>query len=137
MTQFPVPELSQNPAAVQLRPEALAALRALDPGQGNGFLLRVLAAYLGSLDRYLAELGPARQAGDARAVKLIAHSLKSSSHHVGAVEFAELCATLERGLAGAGLEDAGVDALLARLLVEAPRVRAAVEQASQEAAARP
>lgn len=134
MTVPPVSELSLNTDAVLLRPESLAALRALDPGNGNGFVLRVLTAYLSSLDRYLADLHTAQQGGDARTVKLVAHSLKSSSHHVGAIGFAEACAALERSLGTAGLEDPAVQGLLAQVLAQAPQVRTAVQETAEGAA---
>jgi HPt (histidine-containing phosphotransfer) domain-containing protein len=52
-----------------------------------------LATYQGSLKRLLAQLGDARVPGlTLQAMRLAAHTLKSSSASMGALELARLCA---------------------------------------------
>lgn len=80
-----------------LDPDAIERLRQLDPGGSQGMLERVLRAYESSLTRQLAEIeGIARDAQD-RLLRA-AHTLKSSSAAVGALEFSRLCADVEHQL---------------------------------------
>lgn len=79
-----------------LDPDAIERLRQLDPGGSQGMLERVLRAYESSLTRQLAEIEGARDAQD-RLLRA-AHTLKSSSAAVGALEFSRLCAEVEHQL---------------------------------------
>ncbi len=104
--------------------EALARLADLDPtGQGR-LLKRLLAAFDKSLDRMVPQLEQARDAADASAVHLVAHTLKSSSATVGAMALSQRCAMVEDlarqnrlGEAAGGLQ---------QLLLEADAARDAV-----------
>lgn len=75
---------------------ALDRLRELDPGGRAGLLARVLASYAQSLTRLLGEFGAARRNGDMQALRHIAHTLKSSSASVGALQMSAQCADIER-----------------------------------------
>ena len=92
---------SPLPAAKGSRPEvldreALQRLFELDP-QGKGKLIeRVVQAFGTSTERMLPQLRSAEQTGDARAVKLVAHTLKSSSASLGATDLSRMCADLEQ-----------------------------------------
>ncbi|MBQ0958543.1 Hpt domain-containing protein [Ideonella sp. 4Y11] len=119
-----------------MRTEALAVLRSLDPAGGSMFVLRVLKTYLGSLDRYLPEILAARGRGDAAALRMVVHSLKSSSLQIGAEPFGQLCAEIERELVALGLDSPGMDQRLATLAVDAQGVRRRVEWTLAEEAAR-
>lgn len=83
---------------VHLDPRALAQLRELDPDGRHGVLMRVLAAFETSLARMLTQLQGQQPAGNAGVVAGVAHTLKSSSASVGALELAEACADVERKL---------------------------------------
>ncbi len=75
---------------------ALQRLFELDP-QGKGKLIeRVVQAFVTSTERMVPQLRSAGQTGDSRAVKLVAHTLKSSSASLGATELSRLCADLEQ-----------------------------------------
>lgn len=79
-------------------PVALGRLRELDPDGRHGVLQRVLAAFESSLNRMLLQLAAERQGGDAAVVASVAHTLKSSSASVGALDLAQACAAVERRL---------------------------------------
>jgi HPt (histidine-containing phosphotransfer) domain-containing protein len=78
--------------------EALERLRELDPQGANGLLPRVLRAFDTSLGRLLGQLDEARVRNDAAAMRHVAHTLKSSSASVGALELSRICADIERRL---------------------------------------
>jgi HPt (histidine-containing phosphotransfer) domain-containing protein len=101
---------------------SLDRLRELDPGGRNGLLQRVLRTYTQSLERMLVQWHEARAAADANALRVIAHTLKSSSASVGALGLSALCADVEARLRDeqAAVAEAQLDALAA----EARRVLA-------------
>lgn len=103
---------------------ALARLRQLDPDGARGFLDQVMRTFDASLVRHLASLQEARLQGDLKRACDVAHTLKSSSASVGALEFSQGCALVER-LAKAGDASALGEPLLA-LQAEGQRVLAAV-----------
>lgn len=98
------PETPPGPAplpdAAWFDPVALERLRELDPDGRHGVLQRVLAAFESSLARMLVQLAAAREAGDARVVASIAHTLKSSSASVGAIGLSQACVDVELRLRG-------------------------------------
>jgi HPt (histidine-containing phosphotransfer) domain-containing protein len=100
---------------------ALDRLRALDPGNRTGLLQRVLLTYTQSLERSLVQWHAARAAGDAKAMRGLAHTLKSSSASVGALGLSALCADVEARLRDGQLE--GLEAKLDALAAEAARIR--------------
>jgi len=125
---------ADSPAAV-LDPVALARLEELDPTRANDLLGRVLKAFQSSAARLMPQLDTARHAGDHATVRLVAHTLKSSSASIGALALSALCADIER-LLRAG-DNAAAGALLDPFHAEVHRVDAAVGQTLQhlEAAA--
>ena len=103
---------------------AVAELAQLDP-DGRGHLLeRVMATYLASLSRLMAELRQAQARGDLNAMRHAVHTLKSSSASVGARELSSLCAQAEMAVRESQL--ALLPDLLRRLVDEAGRVESAV-----------
>ncbi len=118
------------PAETVLDPHALSNLAQLDPTGANRLVQRVLTTYRSSMARLLAQFSHARAQQDLAALKLVSHTLKSSSASVGAVQLSALCAEAERHLRDG--ETAGLDALLDQLLLEAQRVDAAVLQLLNE-----
>jgi HPt (histidine-containing phosphotransfer) domain-containing protein len=78
--------------------KALDKLRELDPKGNNRLLERVLNAYAQSLQKLLAQMPAAVAPGDADLVRLMAHTLKSSSASVGALDMAARCAEAEKAV---------------------------------------
>ena len=100
-----------------LDPAALARLAELDPTGENQLLERVLRAFQSSAARLLPQLDAARLSGDRATIRLVAHTLKSSSASTGAIELSQHCAHVEaliRAESGDDLE-ARIDAMCAAL----------------------
>ena len=87
--------LSVNATKRGLDPEALARLTELDPKGENQLLERVLRAFQTSAARLMPQLEAARLSGDRATVRLVAHTLKSSSASIGALELSQVCAQVE------------------------------------------
>lgn len=87
--------LSVNATTPGLDPEALARLTELDPKGENQLLERVLRAFQTSAARLMPQLEAARLSGDRATVRLVAHTLKSSSASIGALELSQVCAQVE------------------------------------------
>jgi histidine phosphotransfer protein HptB len=104
---------------------ALARLRELDPDGRHGVVERVMGAFSASLVRTLEDLRADRAPPGADTLRTIAHTLKSSSASVGAVELASACAEIERRLRAGGTDDLPGDC--ARLEAECERALQAVE----------
>ncbi|MED5619902.1 response regulator [Ideonella sp. BN130291] len=107
--------------------QALERLRELDPSGANGLLNRVLRAFEGSLQRLLQQLQDARRVGDHAAMRHVAHTLKSSSASVGALELSKVCADIERRIRQDDTE--GLDSLLDGMVTESDRVLAVLKPA--------
>ena len=120
---------SSNAAAVGLRvldAQALANLAQLDPTGASKLLSRILTAYRRSLARLLPQLAAARSPLDPGTLKLVTHTLKSSSASVGALALSALCGAAELALRENLLD--GLPCILDDLMAEAARVDAAVLQ---------
>jgi HPt (histidine-containing phosphotransfer) domain-containing protein len=78
-----------------LNPEAIRRLRELDPTGESQLLTRVFQAFETSLNRLLPQLEQARVTADAASVRLVAHTLKSSSATIGALQLSKVCAEVE------------------------------------------
>lgn len=109
-----------------LDPQALSNLAQLDPTGASKLLSRVLVTYRNSLTRLMAQLVTARQPIDPVVLKLVTHTLKSSSASVGALEFSAQCGAIEQALREGRVD--GLQPMLDDLVVEAVRVDAAVLQ---------
>ena len=97
--------------------DALARLKELDPTGANDLLPRVLKAFKTSAARLMPQLEEARSAGDQATIRLVAHTLKSSSASIGAARLSALCAHVEsliRREATEGL-GAGIDGMTAAM----------------------
>ena len=101
---------------VQLDEAALARLRELDPDGRHGVLARVLAAFETSLSRMLTQLRADSASGHPQMVAGVAHTLKSSSASVGAMELARACSEVETRLRNGDTTALQVD--IARLIAE-------------------
>lgn len=84
-----------DPVAAVLDAVALARLEELDPTRANDLLGRVLKAFQSSAARLTPQLESARLAADHATVRLVAHTLKSSSASIGALALAAECARVE------------------------------------------
>jgi HPt (histidine-containing phosphotransfer) domain-containing protein len=98
--RIPITERSEAGAArsstaVILDPQALLRLHDLDPTGASKLMERVVVAFAASVARLLPLLQSAQAAGDAAGIRLVAHTLNSSSSSVGAVRLSQLCAEME------------------------------------------
>ena len=101
------------PAGPVLDAEALGRLSELDPSGKNRLLERVVDAFAKSTARLLPQLDAALAAGDLAGVRHVAHTLKSSSASIGALELSALCAEVEAMIHADRMS--GLDARVARL----------------------
>jgi len=81
-----------------LDPAALARLTELDPSGENHLLERVLRAFQTSVARLRPQADAARLQGDRAGLRLVAHTLKSSSASIGAMHLSQLCAQIETAI---------------------------------------
>lgn len=109
-----------------LNADAIRRLRDLDPTGESRLLTRVFQAFETSLNRLLPQLEQARDTVDAAGVRLVAHTLKSSSATIGAAQLSKVCAEVE-ALAQESRLDAAA-AGIAQILSEAQAVREALRQ---------
>jgi HPt (histidine-containing phosphotransfer) domain-containing protein len=117
-----------GPGAGLLDAQALARLQELDPHGQAGLVRRVLLTYAQSLRRLLDQVRTARAAGDREALGQVAHTLKSSSASVGALDLSALCVELEAQLRQPGHADAvPLAAMLERLQAEGERLLAGLQ----------
>jgi HPt (histidine-containing phosphotransfer) domain-containing protein len=115
-----------RPAGAVLDAQSLAALHQLDPTGASRLMPRVMTTYRSSLARLLGQLTVARERNDAASLRLVTHTLKSSSASVGALALSALCATTEQAVRDGRLEV--LPPLLDQLEAEAVRVDTAVLQ---------
>ncbi|MGM9512675.1 ATP-binding protein [Roseateles sp. DB2] len=105
---------------------SLQRLRDLDPSGSNQLLPRVINAFIKSLDKLLPDLQRAREAGmDLAAIRHVAHTLKSSSASLGALQLSRHCADIETMARNGQTE--GLDKLIDAMHDEAGLVRHALE----------
>ena len=105
---------------------ALANLAQLDPTGANRLMQRVLNTYRSSMARLLAQLAQARTQPDLATMRLVAHTLKSSSASVGALALSGLCGDAELALREGRMTQ--LPDLFDQLVAESARVDAAVLQ---------
>lgn len=74
-------------------------------GGDQAFVDELIDTYLGEGARLVADLVAAAGAGDVAGLVLPAHSLKSSSQNVGALELGERCRALEEDARGGSVGD--------------------------------
>ncbi len=106
--------------------QALEHLCALESEGPEGVLDKIMREYLHSSRELIATLRDAVASGDIAAMGAAAHSLKSSSRFLGAVQVASLCQSLET-MAGESSTDKAAETLAA-LEPELERAKAALEK---------
>ena len=95
--------------------QALARLSDLDPTGKNRLIERVLLAFRTSVARLRPQAEAARTSGDRAVLRLVVHTLKSSSASIGAMRLSQLCARIETAIRLETDHDADLDALGAAL----------------------
>lgn len=123
---FPPPDPAEL-GPTSLDESALARLRELDPTGQAGIVARVLSTFDASLQRLQSQFIAAVETGDAEAMRQVAHTLRSSSASVGAMDLSDACRGVENAVRESRLQD--LPAQAARLRQEFPRAAAAVRQA--------
>ncbi|MBT9456413.1 MAG: response regulator [Burkholderiaceae bacterium] len=117
---------SPTASSITLDAHALDRLRELDPSGNNRLLARVATAFLASLDRLMPELQAARtEVPNLAAIRHVAHTLKSSSASIGALDLSRRCAEIEQ-LARDGQVE-GLEALLDGMQSDVEYVRLALQ----------
>ena len=111
------------PSAV-LDADTIAGIRALGRSS-NDFLARVVARYVQDAPQLMEQLRAAMECADAGALRLAAHTLKSSSANLGAKAAAALCKELET--LGRNGSLGGAPDLMRKLEAELTDVYAALE----------
>jgi HPt (histidine-containing phosphotransfer) domain-containing protein/CheY-like chemotaxis protein len=91
-------------SAAVLDPAALQRLAELDPQGKNQLVVRVLKAFQSSAARLRPQADAAHAGADHATLKLVAHTLKSSSASIGAARLSSHCAQLEAALRDGHLE---------------------------------
>jgi HPt (histidine-containing phosphotransfer) domain-containing protein len=121
-----VSDLPTRPTApAVLDVQALERLRELDPKGENKLVERVLRAFETSVMRLLPQLEAARANGDRAGVRHVAHTLKSSSASIGALQLSQHCAAVEALIREERPDD--LEPLLAALVAELASVRLAIQ----------
>jgi HPt (histidine-containing phosphotransfer) domain-containing protein len=118
------------PASDVLDAQALSKLGQLDPGGKGALVQRVLTTYAGSLARLKQQIVDGHVASDLAALRLGAHTLKSSSASVGALRLSTLCAAVEQMLREERSPE--LPAMVGQLLAEIDRVDQAVRRRIQQ-----
>lgn len=104
--------------------DSLDKLRALDPEGRADILLRVLGTYEGSLKRLMAQFEGARVTQDLTVLRHVAHTLRSSSASIGALQFSRCCLEVETRIREGRSADLAV--ALDTMAIEGERAAAAV-----------
>jgi len=104
--------------------DSLDKLRALDPDGRAGIVLRVLGTYEGSLKRLMTQFEGARASQDLPVLRHVAHTLRSSSGSIGALELSRCCLEVETRIREGRIAD--LAAALEAMSVESERAAAAV-----------
>jgi two-component system, sensor histidine kinase and response regulator len=82
--------------SVLLDRKMLDSIRELEAQGGkSGLVERIIGLYLDTAPKYIGQMDAAIAADDSHAIKVAAHTLKSSSENIGAREVAQLCREIE------------------------------------------
>ena len=110
--------------------ESLGRLTALDPSGENRLLERVLNAFQVSAARLVPQLEAGRAGADWNAVRLVAHTLKSSSASIGALTLSAICAQVETATRTDATD--GLDAAIFAMIRELDLALEAIERLLME-----
>ncbi|MDJ0940455.1 MAG: response regulator [Woeseiaceae bacterium] len=129
-TDMNIQTVSQPPA---IEEKALKEIASLDPDNGNTLVVSIINTYLASSAPLMDELAEAADALDADTLGRVAHSMKSSSANVGAMQLSKLLADIESTARGGDVES--IDETVRAALSEQQRVVAELETRKRELAA--
>ena len=107
-------------------PNALDLIRSLQPEAGDELLAQLIGIYLEDAPKHIVAMRAATQHSDVDALRVAAHTLKSSSAQLGALRLSESCRTLEQRARSKQVDDAAL--LVSDVEREFAQVRAAFEQ---------
>jgi HPt (histidine-containing phosphotransfer) domain-containing protein len=102
-------------------PQAIANLRALNPGDDDAFLREIAGIFLEDTPQRIAELDDSLVAGDLSKFTRAAHSIKGSSSNLGAMALRAVAEKLEQQARTKGLSD--VSALVTEVKAEFGRAQ--------------
>jgi CheY-like chemotaxis protein/HPt (histidine-containing phosphotransfer) domain-containing protein len=123
-------ETREASARPRFDPSALDQIRALDHGGSNGILSKIVKIYLNESPTLIHNLTGAIKKRDADGLQKVAHSLKSSSAQIGALEVAKLAKEMETLGRKASIE--GADLILSQMQEEFSFVQDLLEQELRE-----
>jgi len=117
------------PDPITIDPEAIAALKDLNPGDGGVFLKEIVGIYIEDTPRRLQDLRSSLAAGDVALFTRAAHTIKGSSSNVGAAALAALAGRVEalsrkEGLGGVASLVGDCEAEFGRAAAELRRIAA-------------
>ena len=116
--------VESKPVAAVLDPAALAAIRALQTPCKPDFLAQIIGVYLNNAQQLVGAIETAYIAGQREILLRSAHTLKSSSANIGALDFAARCREIETATRAGQPEQA--DERIQTLRSEFNRVEAAL-----------
>ncbi len=126
-TSMQVPEDLPSPEAIAVRSPPVLNASILDELRevlGNE-VDKIIAVYLEDSPRLIAQLERAAVSGDPIALRVAAHTLKSSSANVGATTLSEAARDLEAGARDGTLKQPEI--MVARIVTEFAQVRSALQ----------
>ena len=124
---MPVPETLPTPADIAVRSPPVLSASILDELRevlGNE-VDKIIEVYLEDAPRLIAQLERAAVGGDPIALRVAAHTLKSSSANVGATTLSEAARDLEDGARDGTLKKPKI--MVARIVTEFAQVRSALQ----------
>jgi len=124
---MPVPETLPTPEAIAVRSPPVLSASILDELRdvlGNE-VDKIIAVYLEDAPRLIAQLERAAVGGDPIALRVAAHTLKSSSANVGATTLSEAARDLEESARDGTMQKPEI--MVARIVTEFAQVRSALE----------
>ncbi len=118
-------EASGKTRSSPIDPSVLEGIRSLEGPGGQGLFERVLSLFLSDSPKLMEQVRSSVETGDAEALRLAVHTLKSSSANVGAAGLSDLCRKIEGRTREGNLPSAG-DPLLGQIEGEYRSVRQAL-----------
>ncbi len=122
-----VPETLPPPEQLAVRSPPVLNTAILDELRDvlGGEVDKIIAVYLEDTPRLIAQLERAALGNDPIALRVAAHTLKSSSANVGAITLSDAARTLEEGARDGSLEKP--ETMVARIVTEFAQVRSALQ----------
>jgi PAS domain S-box-containing protein len=127
-TPQPAAAADAGPTEPDLDPATLAELAGLSEASGENVVKRLVETFLAELQKRVAALKSALDAGDLKALGRAAHAMRSAAG-IGALRYADLCAAVE----GRAMENdsPGASSLARSLLSESDRIATVLARAAE------